>query len=84
MSNNNKRKTNNAKTQGKSSSLKKFKIPVTWGMWGIIEVEACTLKQAKRKVFEPGIGLPAGEYIEDSFVIDVEGIKIHNQDNLKV
>lgn len=29
--------------------MKTFKIPVTWGSWGIVEVEAETLEEAIAK-----------------------------------
>ena len=55
--------------------MKTYRIPVIWEMWGIIDVEARSLKTSKAKVFEPEIGLPDGHYIEDSFQIDEEGIE---------
>ena len=55
---------------------KTFKIPVVWQMWGIISVEAKNLKEAKEKVYS--MSLPRGEYIDDSFEIDEEGIQHYN------
>lgn len=54
----------------------KYKIPVIWQNWGIVEVEADNLEKAIELAKEGG--LPKGEYIEDSFEIDEYGIHLHN------
>lgn len=51
--------------------MKKFKIPVTWEVCGIVEVEACTLEDAIER-FDNGYGDMCGlprdsEYIDGSF-----------------
>lgn len=55
--------------------MRKFKIPVSWEMCGIIEIEADTLKEAIERAKENEDALPLpddGEYIDASFVIDEE------------
>lgn len=57
--------------------MPKYKIPVVWQSWGLIEVEAKDVEEAKEKALENG--LPDNpEYIDDSFEIDEEGIDFHN------
>lgn len=56
--------------------MKKFKIPVSWEMYGYVEVEAKTAEKALEKALTienelTGFPLPDnGEYIDDSFKID--------------
>lgn len=60
---------------------KTYKIPVVWQVSDIYEVEANSLEEAIQKAQDGS--LPSrGEYIEDSFEIDYEGIPFHNR-NLK-
>lgn len=49
---------------------KKWKIPVTWGMSGFIEVskDKCpTLKEAMKYATSDEVDLPDGEYVDSSF-----------------
>lgn len=48
---------------------KTFKIPVSWEMYGMIEIEAQTLKEALRVFDETkdDMSLPDGEYSDGSF-----------------
>jgi len=53
--------------------MEKFIINVSWSMYGYYEIEAETLEEAEAKVLDPGTPLPTnGEYIEDSFKIEIE------------
>jgi len=54
-----------------------YKIPAVWHEWGLIEVEADSLEEAKQKVLDAPLPKD-GEYIDDSFEIDEEGIPQHN------
>ena len=62
--------------------MKTFKIPVTWGSWGIVEVEAETLDEAIAKFDkeEDEYSLPEAEYIDSSFERekDIEIIELNN------
>ena len=62
--------------------MKTFKIPVTWGSWGIVEVEAETLDEALNKFDrdEDEYSLPEAEYIDGSFEReeDIEIIELNN------
>lgn len=60
-----------------------YNIPVTWQSFGMVVVEAKSLKQAIKKFDETkdNIGLPEGEYVEASFDReDEESCKFHNTD----
>lgn len=52
--------------------MKKFIIPVVWTMYGKYEIEATSLEEAISKA--ENMPLPDGEYLQDSFSIDYEGI----------
>ncbi len=49
---------------------KLFKIPATWAVYAVLEVEAQTLEEAVEKAGGPEVSLPEGCYIEDSFEPD--------------
>lgn len=70
------------------ANLMKFKIPVSWEMSGIIEVEANTLEKALEyfNTNSDDIPLPDGEYVDSSFTVtggeDVESIwELYNSQN---
>ena len=53
--------------------MKKFSIPVTWGVWDKIEVEAETIEDAIQYVKDNIDTIPLGtepEYIDGSYKID--------------
>lgn len=52
--------------------MKTYKIPVGWTMWGIMEVEANSLKEAERVALEDAPLPTDGEYVEDSIILDKE------------
>jgi hypothetical protein len=58
--------------------MKKYKIPVIWEYWGILEIEADNLEKAKKEALESQRLPRGGEYIEDSNRVDDEGCEIHN------
>ena len=51
---------------------KKFIIPVMWQMYGLKEVEAETLEEAKKIAIEGS--LPEGDYVDESFELEEESI----------
>ena len=75
-----------------STDIKHWVVPVIWQMAGRVEVpkdKYPTLEKAREAV-ENGdypetndpmsLGLPEGEYIEDSFEIDEGGLEIYNSE----
>ncbi len=60
------------------AKLKTFKVPVVWQMMGYETVEAKSLTAAIDKVMSEEYaavqGLPEGNYIDDSFGVDIEGL----------
>lgn len=64
---------------------KEYRIPVVWQQMGFYYVEADSLKDALEKIAKTGCPLPDnGEYLEDSFEIDWEGLEDYQDevDNL--
>lgn len=55
----------------------KYNIPIIWSCWAVLEIEARTLEEAKELALIDS-SLPNGEYIDDSIVVDEEGIDIFN------
>ena len=60
------------------TSNMKFKIPVIWQVAGVMEIEADSLDAAIAQT-ERNTLPDNGEYIDDSFEIDYEGIHYHNR-----
>ncbi len=60
--------------------MKTFKVPVVWQMMGYREVEAETLEDACHKVMEDGAPLPEGNYLDESFGLDREGVQEKDPD----
>ena len=62
--------------------IKKFKIPVSWQMYGHIIVESDTLENAaKIAEMDEAIGLPDnGGYVEASWEIDWDMITFENEE----
>lgn len=54
--------------------MKTWKIPVTWEMWGYVEVEAPTLDNAIEIAWDDNgeIPLPEGDYINGSWRVEDE------------
>jgi hypothetical protein len=53
--------------------MKDFRIPVSWQMYGWVDIKAESLKEAA-EILETNsdVGLPDGDYVEDSWEIDWE------------
>ena len=52
----------------------KYKVPVTWRVWGTYQIEADSKEEAIRKAYH-ATSLPAeSEYIDDSLIVDKEDI----------
>lgn len=52
---------------------KKWRIPVTWEMAGVVTVEADTLQEAiDRANNDDNIGLPSGDYVDSSFEVSFD------------
>lgn len=63
--------------------MKKFKLPVTWEVYGFVEIEAETIEEAIEYFDENSddISLPNGEYVDGSFNLtdrEVEFIECFN------
>ena len=57
-----------------------YRIPVTWEMWGVCDIEAESLEEAKAKVFDCNTPLPENpSYIDDTIQIDEDGIGMYNE-----
>jgi hypothetical protein len=65
---------------------KKFKIPVSWQMYGHVTVEADTPQHAAEIAeSDMGIGLPDnGEYVEGSWEVDWEIVEDDTSKELEV
>ena len=54
---------------------KKWQIPVTWEMCGVVTVEADTLVEAvDRANNDDEIGLPSGQYVDSSFEVSIDDL----------
>ena len=62
---------------GRTYLMKKYKIPVSWQMYGYVTVEAETAQYAAEIAeSDMGIGLPDnGEYVEASWEVDWETVE---------
>lgn len=53
--------------------MKTWKIPVSWEVCGIADIQANTLEEAiHRARFDDTIKLPPGEYVDGSFDVTVD------------
>ncbi|MBO5969930.1 MAG: hypothetical protein J6S14_15690 [Clostridia bacterium] len=59
--------------------MKKWKVPVYWGMTGIVELTANTLKEALEQANRREIALPVGSYLDGSFQADDGDIEMIRQ-----
>lgn len=50
--------------------MKTWKVPVYWSMTGTVEVTANTMKEAIDQVNRNEVALPAGKYVDGSFMAD--------------
>lgn len=55
----------------KGKEKKKFNIAVTYMSWGVVEVEASTIEEARQIALKGSLPIHA-EYVEDSIRIDKE------------
>lgn len=53
-------------------SKKTYRIPVVWQSWGVMEIEAESLEEAKAKAIDSETPLPESNYVDDSIEIDEE------------
>lgn len=53
----------------------KFKVPVTWKMYGYMYVEAETKEDAVKEAYSWETPLPQGNYLDDSFEVDEDFIE---------
>lgn len=49
-----------------------FNVKLAWTVYGSVNVEANTAKEAEEKAMGPTVPLPSGTYVEDSLIIDGE------------
>lgn len=52
--------------------MKTWKIPVTWEMYGTVEIKANTLEEAFELAEDDSIPLPDGDYVNASWKVDSE------------
>lgn len=52
--------------------MKTWKVPVTWEMYGVVEIEADTLEEAFELAYDDSIPLPEGDYVEASWNVESE------------
>lgn len=53
--------------------MKRWKIPVSWEMFGIVEIEANTLEEALEMAWDDFVDIPDnGNYIDASWRVDDE------------
>jgi hypothetical protein len=62
----------------------KIKVPVSWQMQGLIEVDAKTLAEAaeiaRSDMAREGLGLPEGTFVKDSYEVDDEAMDVFQSD----
>lgn len=49
-----------------------YRIPVVWQSWGVMEIPAKSLEEAKAKALGSETSLPESHYVDDSIEIDEE------------
>jgi len=65
---------NNITTEDTMPKKKLFSIACTWEVWGTLEIEATTLREAIKKAKADTMPLPHnGEYVDESFRVDRDG-----------
>ena len=65
------------------NTMKTYKVPVVYTMYGYVEIEAESPEEAVKEVEDGGGDMPLpmdGEYIEGSFEVDVEGSALNEVD----
>ena len=55
-----------------NGNVKTYRIPVVWQSWGVMEIPAKSLEEAKAKALGSKTPLPESEYVDDSIQIDEE------------
>lgn len=59
--------------------MKTYKIPASWRMYGVAEIEATSLDEAIKKAHSGP--LPSNNaYMEDSFEVDLEVVESYNEE----
>lgn len=59
---------------------KTYKIPVTWEVYGVMEIEASSLEEAIRKAEEDDASLPTdSSYVEGSLEVNEDIIDLLNK-----
>jgi len=59
----------------------KYRIPCVWQCYGVVEIEASSMEDAIEKAKDAP--LPNGDYIDDSFEVDIESLEYHNENGIK-
>lgn len=54
---------------------KKYRIPVSWQMYGYVEVVADSLEDAIEEAESPETTLPEGSYVDSSFTVDRDALE---------
>lgn len=53
---------------------KLWKIPVTWEMYGVMNILADSLEEAKELAISDEGVLPKGDYVDGSFALDEDSV----------
>ena len=61
--------------------MKTYKIPCVWQMYGIMHIKAKSLEDAIEKAEDAP--LPDGDYVSDSFEVDIEALEYYNDNGIK-
>lgn len=51
-------------------SLREYRVPCSWEMSGEVKIMASSMGDATKQAYSGTVGLPAGEYVSDSFYVD--------------
>lgn len=57
--------------------MKTYTIPCHWTMYGWLKIEAENISEAVKQAYD--VSNPNGEYVDNSFEVDVEVLDEHNE-----
>lgn len=59
--------------------MKTYKVPCTWEMFGVLEIEAASIEEAKRIAIEDSPLPDDEEYVDGSLTVDDDMLKYYNE-----
>lgn len=59
--------------------MKTYKVPCTWEMFGVLEIEATSIEEAKRIAIEDSPLPDDEEYVDGSLTVDDDMLKYYNE-----